>query len=297
MYYFLEILKSILFGVLEGVTEWLPISSTGHLIILEQYFKMNVCPELGTEFSAEYSEMFRVVIQLGAMLAVAVIYSKKLFPFLKKGNKYGKKESLKLWSKVAVASCPAFLVGVIADKVLEALTGHDFDSLFYNPYTVSVTLILYGILFIVIEKKKALRPDRVRSVEDIKTKDAFFTGAFQALAIIPGTSRSGSTILGARMLGVGRGAAAEFSFFMGVPIMAGASFVKLIGFFGYMSKNSIVLTPLPIVTLAVAFVSAFAVSMVAIRFLIEFVKKHSFIPFGIYRIVLGVILILYFSII
>ena len=289
----IEILKSIIFGIVEGITEWLPVSSTGHLILLDEFLKLNVAPELGTTFAEEYGSMFEVVIQLGAILAVAVIYFQKLNPFLEKKDTLEKKGTWRLWGKVVIASIPAALVGVVGDKLLEKLSGKDIDGWIFNWKTVAAALIIYGILFIVIEKFHKNRAS-VERVEDISISQSLAIGCFQVLSMVPGTSRSGSTILGARMIGVSRPAAAEFSFFLGIPAIAGAALIKGARFVKYVMETDVTIPLTAIVALITATVVSFAVSMVVVRFLVDFVKKHSFIPFGIYRIALGALVIIYF---
>jgi undecaprenyl-diphosphatase len=291
---FIEIIKAIIFGVVEGITEWLPVSSTGHLILLDEFLKLNVAPSLGTMFAEEYMSMFEVVIQLGAILAVVVMFSGKLNPFSPKKSATEKKSTWSLWFKVVFASIPAALVGIVGDKLLEKATGRDIDGWIFNAITVATALIIYGVLFIVIERFWKTKSASVESVDGISYKQAMFIGCFQMLSIVPGTSRSGSTILGARMLGVSRSAAAEFSFFLGIPAMAGASLIKGYGFFDYVSESGVSVPLLAWAVLAVASVVAFGVSMVAIKFLVDFVKKHSFAPFGVYRIILGALVLLYF---
>jgi len=292
---FIEIVKAIIFGVVEGITEWLPVSSTGHLILLDEFLKLDVASGLGSAFAEEYMSMFEVVIQLGAILAVVVMFFTKLNPFAPSKSAAEKKGTWSLWFKVAVASIPAALIGIVGDKILEKATGKDIDGWIYNAITVALALIVYGILFIVVEKWQTDKPVKVERVEDISYSQAMIVGCFQALSIVPGTSRSGSTILGSRIIGIARPAAAEFSFFMGIPAMVGASLIKGYGFFDFVSENAISVPTLAWVVLLVASVVAFAVSMVAIKFLMEFVKKHSFAPFGIYRIVLGALVLMAFA--
>ena len=291
---FVEILKAIIFGVVEGITEWLPVSSTGHLILLDEFLKLNVAQDLGVTFAEEYMSMFEVVIQLGAILAVVVMFFGKLNPFAPSKSAAEKKATWSLWFKVCVASIPAALVGIVGDKLLEKATGKDIDGWIYNAVTVASALILYGVLFIVIERVQKGKSSAVESVDGISYKQAMLIGCFQTLSIVPGTSRSGSTILGARMLGVSRAAAAEFSFFLGIPAMVGASLIKGYGFFDYVGESGVSVPALAWIVLAVASVVAFGVSMIAIKFLMDFVKKHSFAPFGVYRIVLGALVLLYF---
>lgn len=291
----IEFLKSILFGIVEGITEWLPVSSTGHLILLDEFVSLNVAPELGATFSEEYGSMFEVVIQLGAILAVAVIYFNKLNPFARKKSSDEKKGTWVLWGKVALACVPAALVGIVGDKILEKVTGKNIDGWLFNWAVVAAALIIYGVLFIIIEKFHKPRKRQVERVEDITIRQALAIGCFQMLSIVPGTSRSGSTILGARMIGVSRPAAAEFSFFLGMPVIAGASLIKALGFVSYVSESGISIPPTAIVSLITATVVSFAVSLVVVKFLVDFVKRHSFIPFGVYRIILGVLVIAYFA--
>lgn len=292
---FIEILKSILFGIVEGITEWLPVSSTGHLILLGEFLSLDTAPELGRQFAEEYSAMFDVVIQLGAILAVAVIYFTKLNPFSSKKSQAEKRGTWSLWGKVALASIPAALIGVVGDKILEKITGKDIDAWIFNWQVVAAALIIYGILFILVEKLHK-KQATATSVDDISVSQAMVIGCFQALSIVPGTSRSGSTILGARMIGVSRPAAAEFSFFLGIPAIAGAALIKGLGFVKYASEVNVAIPLTSIVALIVATAVSFVVSMIVVRFLVDFVKRHSFIPFGIYRIALGVLVIIYFAI-
>lgn len=291
---FIEIIKAFIFGVVEGITEWLPVSSTGHLILLDEFLKLNVAPELGGVFAAEYMSMFEVVIQLGAIFAVVVMFFGKLNPFAPSKSAEEKRGTWTLWFKVALASVPAALIGIVGDKLLEKATGKDIDGWIYNAVVVSAMLIVYGVLFIAVEKWQAGKRARIDRVDDISYSQAILMGCFQTLSIVPGTSRSGSTILGARIIGIARPAAAEFSFFMGIPAMVGASLIKGYGFFDYVMESNVSVPALAWAVLAVACAVAFAVSMVAIKFLMDFVKKHSFAPFGVYRIVLGALVLLYF---
>lgn len=287
----IEIIKSILYGIVEGIAEWLPISSTGHLILLEELLPLSVAPSLGAEFADEYFSMFEVVIQLGAILAVVVTFFHKLNPFAPSKSSDEKKATWSLWGKVLIASIPAAFVGVVLDKLIEKLTEKDIDGWIYNWQVVAVALIVYGVLFIVIEHVHGSKQSRVERVGDIGLTQAALIGCFQALSIVPGTSRSGSTILGARSIGISRSAAAEFSFFMGIPAMAGASLIKGYSFFDYVSEGGISVPTSVWIILGIASVVAFAVSMLAIKFLMDFVKRHSFAPFGVYRIILGIIVI------
>lgn len=292
----IELLKAIFFGIVEGITEWLPVSSTGHLILLDELLQLDVAPELGEVFAEEYMSMFEVVIQLGAIMAVVVMFWGKLNPFALSKSRAEKRDTWTLWFKIAVASIPAALVGIVGDKLLEKATGRDIDGWIYNWAVVAAALIFYGVLFIAVEKWQDKRAVRVDRAEDISYRDALLMGGFQALSIVPGTSRSGSTILGARTMGISRSAAAEFSFFMGIPAMAGGSLIKALGFFDYVVESGVSVPALAWAVLLAASISAFAVSLFVIRFLMDFVKRHSFAPFGVYRIILGVAVIAYFLI-
>lgn len=292
---FFEFVKSILYGIVEGITEWLPVSSTGHLILLDELLSLDVAGELGPTFREEYWNMFEVVIQLGAILAVVVTFFSTLNPFSRKKSAPERKSTWILWAKVCVGSIPAAFIGIVLDRIIEKASGKDIDGWLYNWQVVSVALIVYGILFIVIERTHKSKDSRVCSVDDISFSQAALIGCFQALAIVPGTSRSGSTILGSRFLGISRSAAAEFSFFMGIPAMAGASLIKAYGFFDYVSESGISVPAMAYLILLVAAATAFLVSMITIRFLMDFVKRHSFAPFGVYRIALGAVVILWFA--
>ena len=291
---FIEILKAILFGIVEGITEWLPVSSTGHLILLDEFVGLRAGEELGSRFVEEFVEMFSVVIQLGAILAVVVVFFDRLLPFGKSKSEGEKKGVWSMWAKVAVASIPAALVGIVLDKIIEKLSGKDIEGWIYNAYVVAGALIVYGVLFILIEKRNAKKEPSVTDLSQISYKKAFLIGVFQMLALIPGTSRSGSTILGSMCMGLSRTVAAEISFFMAIPAMAGGSLIKALGFVLYLKENSIIPTLEVWAVLAVGFASAFAVSLAVIRFLMDFVKKHSFSCFGVYRIILGVLVLFYF---
>lgn len=289
----IEWLKAALYGIVEGITEWLPVSSTGHLILLSEWFPFAFSKD--EAFLGEFWEMFEVVIQLGAILAVLVLFRRRLFPFGKRKTPAEKRDTWRLWGKVLVASVPAAVVGLLGDKLLEKLTGKDIDGWLYNGLVVAVALIVYGVAFIVVERMRKGRLPRVDSVYDISPLTALFIGLFQALSLIPGTSRSGSTILGSILLGVSRTAAAEFSFFMAVPVMVGASGVKSLGFARYLRAEQISMPANAWIILGVGCAVSFFISLVAIRFLTDFVKKHSFAPFGVYRIILGAaVLIWYF---
>ena len=266
---FFEILKAILMGVVEGITEWLPISSTGHMILVEQLIKFNA--------SEEFMSMFRVVIQLGAILAVVVLFWNKLWPFgLRHGRVTSKPEVWQLWFKVVAATLPVLVISPLDDW---------FEARFYNYITVAAMLILYGILFIVVENRRTA--PHVARLEQITYKEAFLIGVWQMLAIIPGTSRSGATIVGGLLLGLSRACVAEFTFYLAIPVMAGASLLKVVKFV----VGGSVMTGTEVAVLAVGCVVAFGMSLAAIRFLMDYVKRHDFKFFGAYRIVLGIIVL------
>lgn len=267
------ILKTILLGIVEGITEWLPISSTGHLILADEFIKLNM--------TDQFMEMFNVVIQLGAIMAVVVLYFHKLNPFSPKKNHKEKMDTVILWTKVILAVFPAAVIGILFDDWL--------DAHFYNPPVVAAMLIIYGILFIVIENRN--KRNRRRPMNDLNRLSyamALGIGVFQVLALIPGTSRSGATILGGILLGCSRTVAAEFSFFLGIPVMFGASLLKIL-------KFGLVFTSTELIVLIVGMVVSFVVSIVAIKFLLGYIKKNDFKAFGVYRIVLGLLVILYFA--
>ena len=273
----MELLKALLFGIVEGVTEWLPISSTGHLILLNEFITLNV--------SDEFRSMFDVVIQLGAILAVIVLFFHKLNPFSPTKSEGEKKQTWQLWFKVIAAIIPSGIVGVLFDDWMEA---H-----FHNATVVSVALIVYGVAFILVERRNARRVGG-KTVEDVYAidyKTALLIGCFQCLSLIPGTSRSGSTILGAILIGVGRSAGAEFSFFMAIPTMLGASAIKGLKFL----LSGVAATGTEIGVLIVGCVVSFVVSLLVIRGLMEYVRRHSFSAFGVYRIILGVVVLVYFA--
>lgn len=287
----LEWLKALLYGIVEGITEWLPISSTGHLILLEEWLPFRF-EGMDAAFHAEFWEMFEVVIQLGAILAVVILFWGKLWPFAKSKTAEEKKGTWTLWLKVLIASLPAALIGIVADKILEDQTGKDINGWLYNSVVVATALIVYGIAFIVIEKLRKNQTPAVETVDGISYKTAFFIGAFQALSILPGTSRSGSTILGSMLLGLSRTAGAEFSFFMALPVMVGASGIKVLGFVDWMGGSGTAMPMQAWVVLAIGCIVSFLVSLAVIRFLMDFVKRHSFAPFGVYRILLGALVLL-----
>ena len=278
----MEIIKAILFGIIEGITEWLPVSSTGHMILLDELIHLQVGDEV---FATEFYNMFEVVIQLGAILAVIVLFFRKLNPFALSKTPKEKKSTWRLWFKVIVAILPSGIIGVLADDFLDAHLG--------NYVVVSLALIAYGVAFILIERRKNGTP-RVDSTDTISWRMALAIGAFQVLSLIPGTSRSGSTILGAMLLGLSRTAASEFSFFMAIPTMVGASLVRGYKFVDYVVESG---TSVPVeawIVLAVGCLTAFVVSLASIKFLMDFVKRHTFTSFGIYRIALGVLVLGYF---
>ena len=274
----LEIIKAILFGIVEGITEWLPVSSTGHLILLEEFLKLDV--------TDEFFKMFEVVIQLGAILAVVILFFHKLNPFSPRKDAVQKKNTWSLWFKVVVAVIPSAVLGFLFDDWM--------DEHLYNYVVVAITLILYGIAFIFVEKWNDHRDFRIRDVYDIDYRTALFIGAFQCLSLIPGTSRSGATILGAILLGVARPAGAEFSFFLAIPTMLGASALKGLKYFLNCLKTDVFPTSTEWGILAVGCIVSFLVSLVVIKGLMEFVRKRSFAPFGWYRIALGIVVIAYF---
>lgn len=270
---FLEILKVIFLGIVEGITEWLPISSTGHMLLVDEFLQLNA--------SDAFKEMFFVVIQLGAILAVVLLFWEKMFPFQfrNKNRSILRYDVWNMWFKVVVACIPGAVVTILFDDYIEA---H-----FHTPTVIAATLILYGVAFIVIEKWNRGRRPRVTRLRDITYSTALMIGLFQVLSIIPGTSRSGSTIIGALLIGVSRTAAAEFTFFLAVPVMFGLSALKLL-------KFGFAFTGAEVVILLVGCVVAFVVSVVVIRFLMDYIRKHDFAVFGVYRIVLGLLVLLYF---
>ena len=277
-----ELIKAVLIGVIQGITEWLPVSSTGHMILFDEFVKLDV--------SAEFMDFFLVSIQLGSILAVLVLFFSKLNPFFQKKTKEEQKGIYSLWLHIVVGCIPAAVIGVLFEDQI--------DALFYQSgsayVVVAIALLVYGVAFILIEhfRSKKKTPDRVVIVENIGYRDALLIGCFQILALIPGTSRSGSTVLGACLLGVSRPAAAEFSFFMAMPVMAGASLLKGLMFL----SSGVSMTTNEVGVLLVGTVTAFAVSLVAIRFLMDFVRRHSFAAFGWYRVALATAVLLYFTI-
>ena len=273
----LELLKAVLFGIVEGITEWLPVSSTGHLILLNEFVRLNV--------SEEFNSMFDVVIQLGAILAVIVLFFHKLNPFALSKSAGEKKQTWNLWFKVCAAIIPSGVVGVLFDDWM--------DEHLHNGIVVAIMLIAYGIAFILVERRnQGKHLKAINDVHAIDYKTALLIGAFQCLSLVPGTSRSGSTILGAILIGVGRSAGAEFSFFMAIPTMLGASAIKLLKFL----LSGVAVTGTEIGGLLVGSVVSFIVSMLVIKGLMEYVRKHSFSVFGVYRILLGIVVLAYFLI-
>ncbi len=275
---FIELLKAVLFGIVEGITEWLPISSTGHMILLDEFIKLKVTPD--------FYEMFQVVIQLGAIAAVLVLFFYKLNPFSKKKSDLQKKDTWSLWFKVIVAVLPSAAIGLVLDDWM--------DAHLYNYVVVAITLVVYGVAFLFVEKGGA---KKISDVYAIDYKTALLIGAFQCLALIPGTSRSGSTIIGALLLGVARPAGAEFSFFLAIPTMLGASALKVLKYgLDIMEGAAAMPTATELGVLAVGCVVSFIVSMLVIKGLMEYVRNHSFKAFGIYRIALGIVVLGYFVI-
>ena len=272
----IEILKAVLFGIVEGITEWLPVSSTGHMILLDEFIHLKV--------SAEFYEMFEVVIQLGAILAVILLFFHKLNPLSPKKDIQQKKDTWQLWFKVIAAVLPSAVIGLLLDDWM--------DAHLYNHVVVAIALIVYGVAFIYVERVNRGRKLKIEDVHQIDYRTAVLIGCFQCLSLIPGTSRSGSTILGAILLGVGRSAGAEFSFFLAIPTMLGASALKLLKFL----LSGVGAGGTEIAVLAVGCVVSFVVSLAVIRGLMEYVRKHSFAAFGVYRIALGALVLLYFLI-
>ena len=267
----LELIKVIIMGIVEGITEWVPISSTGHMILLDQFIKLDV--------SSKFMEMFRVVIQLGAIMAVVVLYFNKLNPLSLNKTKEEKKDIITLWLKVLVASMPAAIIGLLFDDKI--------DEVFYNYVVVAITLIIYGILFIIVEKYNKNKSSKVTTLKDLTYKTALFIGIFQVLALIPGTSRSGATILGAILIGTSRSVAAEFTFFLAIPVMFGASLLKILKFGLFFTSSELII-------LLIGMLTAFLVSIFAIKFLMKYIKNHDFKVFGYYRIALGILVLIYF---
>jgi len=271
----IELLKAVLFGIIEGVTEWLPISSTGHMILLDEFIHLNV--------SAEFYKLFEVVIQLGAILAVILLYFEKIWPLKKKNGALTlDRATLDLWGKIIAACLPAAVIGILFNDWME--------EHFFTPEVVAITLIFYGILFIAIESRN-VGSGKVKRVEDISYKKAIQVGVFQLLSLVPGTSRSGSTIIGGLLIGLERSVAAEFTFYLAIPVMIGASLLKLIK---YILRMGFVFNANELLILTVGCAVAFVVSILVIRFLMSYIKKHNFVPFGYYRIALGILVLAYF---
>ena len=271
-----EILKAILFGIVEGITEWLPISSTGHLILLDEFVKLKVTPE--------FYEMFQVVIQLGAIGAVLVLFFHKLNPFSPKKDAKQKKRTWDLWFKVVVAVIPSAVIGLLLDDWM--------DEHLYNFVVVAIALIVYGVAFLFVEQKNKGKAPAIKNTTEIDYRTAILIGCFQCLSLIPGTSRSGSTILGGILLGVSRATASEFSFFLAIPTMLGASALKLLKYL----MEGMLPSGMEIGVLIVGCVVSFLVSLFVIRSLMEYVRKHNFSAFGVYRIVLGALVLVYFAV-
>ncbi len=281
----LDLIKAIILGIIEGITEWLPISSTGHLIIAEKLLGFVAADE-------SFREMFEVVIQLGAVMAVVVLYFEKLWPFCgDKSAHYIKKDSMSLWGKVLIGAIPAGVIGLLFDDII--------NKIFYNEWVIAATLIIYGVLFIVIEKAKKGSTPKIAEMNDLSVTTALLIGCCQILAMIPGTSRSGVTILGAVLLGASRTVAAEYSFFMAVPVMVGASALKTVKYIIEIAQSDVAMseTALQWVVLITGMVTAFIVSVLAIKFFIGYIKKKDFTVFGYYRIILGIAVILFFSLV
>lgn len=270
----LEIIKTIILGIVQGITEWLPVSSTGHMILVDQFMSLNQ--------DRDFMNLFFVIIQFGSILAVVTMYFHKLNPFSPKKTAAEKKETWNMWSKVIVGIIPAGVVGFLFEDLI--------DKYFYNSVVVAAALIIYGVAFIIIEKRS--RKPLVTSIDTMTYKSAFLIGVFQVLALIPGTSRSGSTILGGVIMGASRFVAAEFSFFMAVPTMLGASAVKLLKYF----MEGLTLSGEQIIILITGMAVAYIVSVAAIKFLMGYIKKHDFCAFGYYRIILGIIVLVYFAV-
>ena len=280
---FVELLKAVLFGIVEGITEWLPISSTGHIILLNEFVPLKI--------SQDFYDLFEIVIQLGAILAVIVLFFHKLNPFSPKKDTVQKKDTWSLWFKVVAAVLPSAVIGILVDEPLDNfLRGTAVMGTNLNTVVVAAALILYGIAFIFVEKRNARGNFRVDEVGQLDYKTALLIGAFQCLSIIPGTSRSGATILGAILLGVSRPAGAEFSFFLAIPTMLGASVLKLVDYLGMSATGT------EVGVLVVGCVVSFVVSLLVIKGLMEYVRKHSFSAFGVYRIILGILVLGYFAI-
>ncbi len=285
-----EFIKSIILGIVEGITEWLPVSSTGHLILVNEFLQLNVSDD--ADVNESFINMFNVVIQLGAIMAVVLIFWKKLFPFGKKDNShpwkkegfgaYVKADIMQMWFKVIAACLPAAVIGVLFDDV--------FEALFYRPWVIAIALIVFGIAFIIIENRNKNKSAKVNTINELTYQAALIIGLFQLIAaIFPGTSRSGATILGALLIGISRTVAAEFTFYLAVPVMFGASLLKIVKYDGGFTGSQIGI-------LLIGMIVAFLVSVVVIKFLMDYIKKHDFKVFGWYRIILGILVLIYFGI-
>ena len=272
---FAEWLKAVFLGIVEGITEWLPISSTGHMILVDEFIHMNI--------TEEFKALLLVVIQLGAILAVIVLYFKQLWPFSAKGKYFISRDKFSMWFKILTACIPAGVIGLLFDDAI--------DELLLKPVVVAFTLVIYGVIFIVIEKSGIAQKNRVNEIAELTYRDALLIGVFQMLALVPGTSRSGATIIGGMLLGCARPVAAEFTFYLAVPVMAGASLIKTLK---YGMDNGFALSGNETLILVTGMIVAFLVSIVVIRFLMRYIRKHNFIAFGWYRIILGMIMLGYF---
>lgn len=278
---FLEILKVIFLGIVEGITEWLPISSTGHMILVDEFIKLG--------FTQEFKDMFFVVIQLGAILAVVTLYFKKLNPFALSKSKEEKVSTWKTWLKILIACVPAGLIGVVFDDFL--------DEHLHKPIVIAITLILYGILFIVIEVLNKKKSPKINDIAEITYTTAILIGIAQVLSLIPGTSRSGATIIGAMLIGCSRAVAAEFTFYLAIPVMFGASLFKIVKYIHNVKDavgSASIFSGAEIGALLIGMIVAYVVSIIAIKFLMKYIKKNDFKVFGVYRIILGIIVIVYF---
>ncbi len=268
----IEMLKALILGIVQGISEWLPISSTGHMLLVDEVISLQVFQDPAQ--NAEFVNMFLVVIQFGSILAVCLLYFQRLNPFTRQKSRQEQKQTLSLWGKVIIGVIPAGVIGILFDDLIE--------QYLYGPLVIAIALIVYGILFIVIERRT--KNEKIKDFSQLTYKTALLIGCFQVLALIPGTSRSGATILGAVLLGTSRVVAAEFSFFLAVPVMAGASLLKLL-------KLEVVLTPLAWGVFATGMIVSFLVSVIAIKFLMDYIRRHDFQVFGVYRIILGIIVL------
>ncbi len=287
----MEYFKALLFGILEGVTEWLPVSSTGHLILLDRLLRLNVGGAISAEFSEAFSELFEVMIQLGAVAAVGIRFFKRIDPFGFGKTQLERSMTRRLYGRLVLSGIPAALCGTVGDALVEKLTGRDVDAWLYNAETVSFTLILYGVFFLIPERRLPHLSKPVIDVYGVSAGRALMIGCFQALSIVPGTSRSGATILGGMMVGLTRRAAAEYSFLLAIPTMAGASLLKVLRFSLYVSESGVTVPPSAYIVLFIGMATAFVVSLLVLDFLLDFVKRHSFFSFGIYRILLGALVL------